>query len=151
MHYTDRYIQKMCVPLIISWITPMLITSQGQFPWMTAQDLVPLGAKAYATSMRHEVIHMESKDYFVHAPSQSQWGMMLQCNVSHWLDACTRWSLGKHIFFKAGSPNIPMQTICDPYKRNYSKICCCKHNATFISIIWHFDFKICQYKQCYTY
>ena len=34
----------------------------------------------------------DTRDHFVHAPSQ--WEATLQCNiVSHWLSACTKWSL----------------------------------------------------------
>ena len=38
------------------------------------------------------VIHGWNRDHFVYAPSH--WEMTLQCNViSHWLSACTEWSL----------------------------------------------------------
>ena len=41
-------------------------------------------------SLQH--IHHSYMDHFVYMPSQ--WEMMLHCNVvSHWLGACTKWSL----------------------------------------------------------
>ena len=37
----------------------------------------------------------QCRDHFVHAPKQ--WETTLQCNVvSHWLGACTKWSLPMH-------------------------------------------------------
>ena len=54
-------------------------------PWLDKHD--GLNDSTASTMLKH--LH---RDHFVNAPSQ--WETMLQCNViSHWLGACTKWSL----------------------------------------------------------